>query len=45
MISDDLQKSHLDFEEIFEKNVKDFFDWGFTYVKYLCKAVFNHFQY
>ena len=25
MTSDDLQKSHLDDEEIFEKKVKDFF--------------------
>ena len=41
---DDLQKSHLDDEEIFEKNVDDFFDRGNTSSIHVCKAVFNNIE-
>ena len=41
----DFQKSHLDDEEIFEKNVEDFFDLWNTSDIHVCKAVFNNIEY
>ena len=41
---DDLQKSHLDFEEIFEKSPKKIVG-EFTYVINVCNRVFNNVQY